>query len=81
MDIIYFKIFKSKKIDNNLISMIKIFKDKEIPLMPLRATTLMTKYNIPEGKDLGNKLKTIEESWVNNDFQINEEEVIKIINS
>jgi len=81
MDIIYFKIFKSKKIDNNLITMIKIFKDKEIPLMPIRAITLMTKYNIPEGKDLGNKLKTIEELWVNNNFQINEVEVMKIMNS
>jgi len=81
MDIIYFKIFKSKKIDNNLIAMIKTLKDKEIPLMPFSAATLMTKYNIPEGKELGNKLKTIEELWVNNDFQINEEEVIKIINN
>jgi len=81
MDIIYFKIFKSKKIDSNLITMIKTFKDKEIPLMPISAITLMTKYNIPEGKDLGNKLKTIEELWVNNNFQINEVEVMKIMNS
>ena len=81
MDIIYFKIFKSKKIDSNLITMIKTFKDKEIPLMPLRAITLMTKYNIPEGKELGNKLKIIEELWVDNNFQINEVEVMKIINS
>ena len=81
MDIIYFKIFKSKKIDNNLITMIKTFKDKEIPLMPFSAVTLMTKYNIPEGKELGNKLKIIEELWVNNNFQINEVEVMKIMNS
>ena len=81
MDIIYFKIFKSKKIDNNLITMIKTFKDKEIPLMPFSAVTLMTKYNIPEGKELGNKIKIIEELWVNNNFQINEVEVMKIMNS
>ncbi len=81
MDVIYFKIFKSSKIDKNLINMIKIFNDKKIPLMPLRAITLMTKYNIPEGKELGNKLKKIEEFWVDNNFQINENEVIKIINS
>ena len=29
--------------------------------MPIGANTLMTKYNISEGKMLGNKLKLIEE--------------------
>ena len=81
IDVIYFKIFKSKKIDQNLITMMNIFKDKEIPLMPFRATTLMTKYNISEGKELGNKLKKIEEFWVNNNFQIHEKEIKKIINN
>ena len=81
MDIVYFKIFKSKKLDNNLVEMIKVYKDKEIPVMPLRATTLMAKYNISEGKELGNKLKKIEELWVNNNFQINEKELQKIINN
>jgi len=80
-DIIYFKIFNSKKIDNNLIEIIKTLENKEIPLMPLKAITLMKKYNISEGKKLGDKLKKIEESWVNNNFQISEEEVQKIINN
>ena len=81
MDIIYFKIFKSKKVDNNLLTMIKIFEEKEIPIMPIGAIMLMKKYNIPEGKKLGNKLKKIEELWVNNNFEINEKEVQKIINN
>ena len=81
MDIIYFKIFKSKKVDNNLLTMIKIFEEKEIPIMPVGAIMLMKKYNIPEGKKLGNKLKKIEELWVNNNFEINEKEVQKIINN
>ena len=81
MDIIYFKIFKSKKVDNNLLTMIKIFEKKEIPIMPVGAIMLMKKYNIPEGKKLGNKLKKIEELWVNNNFEINEKEVQKIINN
>ena len=79
MDIIYFKIFKSRKIDYKLINLIKIFKEKEIPTMPLRAITLMNEYNIPEGENLGHKLKKIEELWVNNDFQINKKEVQKIV--
>ena len=81
MDIIYFKIFKSKKVDNNLLTMIKIFEKKEIPIMPVGAIMLMKKYNIPEGKKLGNKLKKIEELWINNNFEINEKEVQKIINN
>jgi len=81
MDVIYFKIFKSNKVDNKLINMIKNFKDKERLIMPLKAITLMEKYNIPEGKKLGNKLKLIEEVWVDNNFQISEKEVQKIVNN
>ena len=81
MDIIYFKIFKSKKVDKKLVEMIKTFNNKEIPIMPLKAITLMTKYNIPEGKELGKRIKIIEEFWVNNNFQISEKEVQKIINN
>ena len=47
--------------------------------MPLRAITLMTEYNISEGKELGVKLKKIEEKWVENDFEISKLEVQKII--
>jgi poly(A) polymerase len=81
MDVIYFTIFKSKKVDTKLTDLIKIYKDKEVPLMPLRAITLMTKYNIQEGKNLGVKLKAIEEFWVDNNFTISEKEVEKIINN
>ena len=56
-DIIYFKIFLSKKVDDNLIKLIKIFKEKEIPVLPLKANTLIEKYQIPEGIELGKKLK------------------------
>jgi len=41
----------------------------------------MAKYNIPEGKILGNKLKLIEETWVQNNFQISEKQIKKIIKS
>jgi len=81
MDIIHFKIFKSIKIDNKLIKMIENFKNKELPIMPFKANTLMEKYNISEGKELGSKLKKIEETWVNNNFQISEKEVQKIVNN
>ena len=78
MDIIYFKIFKSNKVDIKLINLIDIFKNKEIPTMPLKAKLLMEKYNIPEGKELGAKLKAIEEIWTSNNFKISDKEVLKI---
>ena len=49
--------------------------------MSIDAIMLMKKYNIPEGKELGNKLKKIEELWVNNNFEINEKKLQKIINN
>jgi len=79
MDIIYFKIFKSNKADVKLIRLIDIFKNKQIPIMPYKADLLMEKYNIPEGKELGAKLKAIEEVWTNNNFKISDKEFLKIV--
>ena len=81
MDVIYFKIFKSRKIDNRIEEIIEEFKDKKIPSMPLKADVLIEKYDIPEGKELGKKLKIIEEFWINNEFKISEKEIEKIINN
>tara|TARA_B100001175_G_scaffold121190_1_gene103156 strand:+ start:97 stop:519 length:423 start_codon:yes stop_codon:yes gene_type:complete len=81
IDIIFFKIFKSSKEDKKLLSMIKKFKEKEIPIMPFKANVLMEKYNISEGKELGIKLKEIENVWTDNNFKISEKEVQKIVNS
>ena len=61
-----------------LIKLIDIYKDKVIPTLPVGADVLMSKFNIPEGKTLGNKLKIIEETWVQNGFQISDKEVQKI---
>ena len=41
----------------------------------------MSKYKIAEGKILGNKLKLIEETWVQNGFQISDKQVEKIVKS
>ena len=49
--------------------------------MPFGAKFLMEKYQIPEGKSLGNKLKDIEKEWVNNNFRLSEKQVDKIVNS
>ena len=78
IDIINFKLFTSNKVEKKLIKLIEVYKDKVIPTMPIGANTLMTKYNIPEGKILGNKLKMIEEAWVENGFTISEKNIQKI---
>jgi poly(A) polymerase len=61
--------------------LIKVFKEKDIPVLPLKADILMEKYQIPEGKELGIKLKAIEEIWTNNNFKISEKEVQKIVSN
>ena len=79
LDILNFRIIKSKKIDKNLLELSKHFQNRSIPVMPVRANELMTKYKIPEGKQLGLKLKMIEEEWVSNNFKISDEQIENII--
>ena len=81
LDIINFKLFTSIKVEKKLLKLIETYKDKIIPTLPIGANMLMTKYNIPEGKILGNKLKLIEETWVQNNFQISEKQIQKIVKS
>jgi len=79
IDIINFKIFKSRKFEKNLLRLLNIFQDKTIPTMPIGTNILMSKYNIPEGKLLGSKLKLIEKAWVKNNFQISDRQIKSII--
>ena len=79
LDILNYKLFITKKIDQKLVDLIDVFKSKILQNMPIDAGILMTKYNIPEGKTLGNKLKLIEEMWVKNNFKISEKQIDKIV--
>ena len=79
LDILRFKVIKSKKIDKSLIELIEYYKNKPIPKMPIGAELLMQKYKIPEGKQLGVKLKKIEVEWVKNNFTISDKQVENII--
>jgi hypothetical protein len=47
--------------------------------MPVEANILMSKYQIPEGKQLGSKLKLIEAEWVKNNFKISDQQIDSII--
>jgi tRNA nucleotidyltransferase/poly(A) polymerase len=79
LDVLRFKVIKSKKIDKSLIELIEYYKNKPIPKMPIGAELLMQKYKIPEGKQLGVKLKKIEVEWVKNNFTISDKQVESII--
>ncbi len=81
IDIINFKIFTSNKVEKKLIKLLDTFKEKVIPTFPIGADLLMSKFQIPEGKTLGNKLKRIEEIWVQNGFQISDKQVQQIVKS
>jgi len=81
IDILNYQIVKSKKIDNNLIKLLSIYKKKSVPKMPIGADILMKKFDISEGRKLGEKLKMIEDEWVKNNFQISEKQINLIINS
>ena len=77
-DIICFKLFISKKLEKKMVKLLDFYNSKTLPTLPFGANILMSKYNIPEGKVLGNKLKMIEEIWVQNGFQISDKQVQKI---
>ena len=80
IDILSFRLFSLRKVDQNLLNLINLFNSKISPILPIGAKVLMEKYNIQEGKSLGNLLKMIEEEWVNNNFQLSENQIEKIIN-
>ena len=79
IDILNFRAFKSKKIDLKIMKLIKHFQSKNLPTMPIGAKSLMEKYQIPEGKSLGTKLKIIEDEWVDNNFNLSEKQIHKIL--
>ena len=81
IDILKYKIIKSKKVDNSLKELIQYYENIRIPVMPINADLLMSKYKLTEGKQLGKKLKAIEEEWVKNNFKISDQQVFDIVNN
>ena len=81
LDILNFKLVKLNKVDKSLTELVKYYESKEALIMPVKADFLMKKYEIPEGKLIGEKLKRIEEEWVKNNFKISDQEVDSIVNN
>jgi len=79
LDILNFKIIKTKKLDRKLFSLLELFKNKITPSLPVGADLLMTRYKIPEGRRLGTMLKLIEEEWISNNFEISDKQIDNIV--
>ena len=77
-DLFDYQLFLNNKSNKKLIKLKKYFENIEIPLFPIKAKNMMEKYNIKEGRELGQKLKYLENLWVENSFKISEKEVDKV---
>ncbi len=78
-DILNYKLFISKKADKKIIDYLKFFDEKSIPVFPIKGEDLMKKFDIPQGKKVGENLKLVEDYWINNNFKISDKELEKII--
>ncbi len=54
----------------------KKFTNKQKPIFPVKAQYLIDNYNLKEGKDLGQKLKKLENIWMENNFQISNKQIV-----
>ena len=78
-DLINFKIVKNKKIDSKINKIKKFFNNQSAHKFNIKAKDLMEKFNMKEGKELGQKLKEIETFWIDNSFKITDKQIEKII--
>ena len=81
IDLIDFKICVSKKDITKMIKLKKLIIETNKPIFPIKAKNLIEEYNLKEGRELGTKLKKIEDVWVQNNFKITNQEVYRIINN
>ncbi len=79
LDILCFKIIKTNKADKKLLNLLELYKSKTTPSLPIGADLLMTRYKIPEGRQLGSTLKLIEEEWIRNNFEISDKQIDNIV--
>jgi len=75
IDLLDLKIFNSKSAPKKLIELKKYFEQFEKPIFPLKAQDLLEKYKLKEGKEFGQKIRLLEEMWLNNSFKISNNEI------
>ena len=77
IDLIDFELIKTNLMKKKLIELKNYFEKKEKPVFPIKAKSIMEKFDIKEGRELGQKLKNLENTWVNNSFSISDKEIEK----
>ena len=77
LDLIDFELFKLKTNKKKLIELKNYFIKTEKPVFPVKAKNIMEKFDLKEGRELGQKLKYLEDLWVNNSFNISDKEIEK----
>ena len=78
-DLINFQIYRSQKINNKLLKLKEFFSNQLPPKFNVKAKSLMDKFNLKEGKELGQKLKELEIVWINSSFKITDKQIEKIV--
>ena len=58
----------------------KYFEKFEKPIFTLNSRYLLDKYKAKEGKDFGQKIKLLENIWLNNSFKLSRKEIDEINN-
>ncbi len=81
IDLLDLKIFNSKVASKKLIELKKYFEKFEKPIFPLKSRDLLDKYKAKEGKDFGQKIKLLENIWLNNSFKLSRKEIDKVFSN
>ena len=74
-----YKVLTSKKAEKKFLEFIEYFKNQELPVFPIKAEDLMKKFNLTEGKKVGEYLKLLEDFWIKNNFSITEKDLERIV--
>jgi len=72
------KILNSKVAPKKIIELKKYFEKFEKPIFPLKAKDLLDQYNAKEGKEFGQKIKLLENIWLNNSFKLSKKEIDEV---
>ena len=78
IDLLDLKILNSKVAPKKIIELKKYFEKFEKPIFPLKAKDLLDQYNAKEGKEFGQKIKLLENIWLNNSFKLSRKEIDEV---
>ena len=78
-DLLNYQILQSKNNEKKFLELCIFFNNKVSPKLPINANYLINEFNISKGKEIGIKLRKIEDKWISNNFKISNKEIEKLI--